>query len=299
MQILKNKKKIFILMSSFIHRIQAKYSLLRKSEKKIADYLQQNSNQRLDISITEFAKLLKVSETTISRFCRVVGYQGFQDLKLSMAASLSNDDEFMNIPSDIHETDSTSEICVKLSDSLSNAVAKTQQSLNIGDIDVAIDAVVKAKQIVLYGVGGSSIIVYAAHHLFTKAGLNCVAYTDGYMQIVTASMLNAESVVIGVSNTGVSKHVLDAMNVASIKGATTIGITSDRESLLAQAVKVCLVTPLEMKDIPLYGGAIEAKVCQLYLLDLLYLGVLFKVGSPLKQNLKETASVLRTYYNPI
>ena len=90
-------------MSEFIQHLQANYSTLRKSEKKIADYLQQHAHERLDVSITELAKRLQVSETTVSRFCRVIGLRGFQDLKLSMAASLSMVDEFKNIPPAIHE----------------------------------------------------------------------------------------------------------------------------------------------------------------------------------------------------
>jgi len=286
-------------MSDFIQHLQANYSTLRKSEKKIADYLQQHAQERLDFSITELAKRLKVSETTVSRFCRVIGLQGFQDLKLSMAASLSTTDEFKNIPPTIHEGDATPEIGRKLSESLSGSLAKTQQSLNVEDLEKAVDAVARARQIFIYGIGGSAIIAHAAHHLFTKSGLNCVVYTDGYMQTVSASMTTPEMVAFGVSNTGITKHVVDAVKIAAKNGAVTIGLTSDRESALARASKICLATPLEYKDTPLYGGAIDAKVCQLYLVDLLYLGVLFKLGQPLKRNLKATASALSTYYNPI
>jgi RpiR family carbohydrate utilization transcriptional regulator len=288
-------------MSEFIQHLQANYSTLRKSEKKIADYLQQHAQERLDFSITELARRLEVSETTVSRFCRVIGLQGFQDLKLSMAASLNVNgaDEFKNIPPTIHEDDATPEIGRKLSDSLAGSIAKTQQGLNVEDMDKAIDAVAKARQIYLYGIGGSAIIAHAAHHLFTKAGLNCVVYTDGYMQTVSASMLKPKMVALGVSNTGITKHVVDAVKIAAKKGAVTIGMTSDRESALGRASQICLATPLEYKDKPLYGGAIDAKVCQLYLVDLLYLGVLFKLGKPLKRNLKTTAYALGTYYNPL
>ena len=286
-------------MSDFIQHLQANYSTLRKSEKKIADYLQLHAQERLDFSITELARRLKVSETTVSRFCRVIGLRGFQDLKLSVAASLNTADEFKNIPPAIHEGDTTPEIGRKLSESLSSSIAKTQQGLNVEDLDKAVDAIARARQIYLYGIGGSAIIAHAAHHLFTKAGLNCVIYTDGYMQTVSASMISPKMVAFGVSNTGITKHVVDAVKIAAKNGAITIGLTSDRESALARASKICLATPLEYKDAPLYGGAIDAKVCQLYLVDLLYLGVLFKLGQPLKRNLKVTASALRTYYNPI
>lgn len=285
-------------MNDFIVRLQTQYSALRKSEKKIADYLQQNSQQRLDMSITEFARLLEVSETTVSRFCRVVGYQGFQDLKLSLAISLSADEEFKNIPPDIHETDSTPEIGKKLSDSLSKAIAETQRSLNIDNIDAAVDAFVHARQVMLYGIGGSSSIVYAAHHLFMKAGINCAVYTDGYMQTVAASMMEEESVAFGVSSSGMSKHIVDAIKIASEKGATTIGMTNNRRSGLAKIVQICLFIPDGDREIPLYGDFMEAKACQLYVMDLLYLGILFKLGDASKKNLKETAKMLKEYYNP-
>ncbi len=286
-------------MNNFIQHLQANYSTLRKSEKKIADYLQQHAQERLDFSITELARRLEVSETTVSRFCRVIGLRGFQDLKLSMAASMTAVEEFKNIPPAIHEGDSTPEIGRKLSESLAGSISKTQQSLNVQDMDKAIDAVARAKQIYLYGIGGSAVIAQAAHHLFTKAGLNCVVYTDGYMQTVSASMLKPKMVALGVSNTGITKHVVDALKIASKKSAFTISLTSDRNSPLARASKICLASPVEYMDTPLYGGAIDAKVCQLYLIDLLYLGVLFKLGKPLKRNLKTTAYALGTYYNPI
>ena len=286
-------------MSEFIQHLQANYSTLRKSEKIIADYLQLHAQERLDFSITELARRLKVSETTVSRFCRVIGLRGYQDLKLSMAASLNTVEEFKNIPPTIHEGDATPEIGRKLSESLAGSIAKTQQSLNVEDMDNAIDAVAKARQIYLYGIGGSAVIAQAAHHLFTKAGLNCVIYTDGYMQTVSASMLKPKTVALGVSNTGITKHVVDAVKIAAKKGAITISLTSDQDSALCRASKICLATPVEYMDTPLYGGAIDAKVCQLYLVDLLYLGVLFKMGKPLKRNLKTTAYALGTYYNPI
>jgi RpiR family carbohydrate utilization transcriptional regulator len=95
-----------------------------------------------------------------------------------------------------------------------------------------------------------------------------------------------------------SKHVVDAIRISADEGAVTIGITSNQESDLAHESEICLVTPVGSLEAPLYGGSIDAKLCQLYLIDLLYLGVLFKLGNPAKRNLRKTAQALRTYYNP-
>ena len=302
----KNKKQNILSESrikshkryDFTSRLRESYPLLRKSEKKVADFFLKNSQNRLDMPITDFARLIDVSVATVSRFCKAVGFCGFQDLKLSMAMSLNSLEGFKNIPSDIHETDSLLDISRKLSATLSSAISETQSTLDIFDFEKVIRAIIDAKEIMVYAIGGSSIIAYAAHHLLVKAGLRCGVYTDGYMQTVTAALLSEEGVAIGISNTGVSKHVVDALEIASAKGAKTIGITSNRDSALAKASDISLVTPAGRRDVPLYGGAIEARVCQLYILDVLYLGVLFGLGDRSRVNLQETTDALRKYYNP-
>ncbi|NIN01824.1 MAG: SIS domain-containing protein [candidate division Zixibacteria bacterium] len=285
--------------TDFLSRVQKSYPTLRRSERKIADYLRKNSLQRFDVSITEFAKLLDVSEATVSRFCRSLGYRGFQDLKLSLATDLSTPQEFKNIPVDIMETDAPAVVGKKLSDTLSNAIVETQRSLAMDRVVAAVDEIAKAKRVELYGVGGAYAVALEANHLFQKAGVNCVAYSDGYMQTVTASMLGEGCVAIGVSHTGLSMDVVNALKIASDNGAMTICITSNSESPLARVSGICLCTPSRTRDIPLYGDFMEARVSQLYIIDLLYLGIIFKLGEASKRSLKRSTDALETYYNPI
>lgn len=292
-------KKILPKRSDFLRRVHETYSSLRRSERKIADYLEKKSLERLDVSITEFARLLGVSEATVSRFCRTLGYRGFQDLKLSLATDLSTAEEFQNTPVDIVETDPPAVVGRKLSDTLSNSIVETQRILDTDRLGAAVDEITRARRVEFYGVGGASVVVSEANHLFLKAGINCVAYSDGYMQTVTASLLGEDCVALGVSHTGLSMHVVNALKIASDNGAVTIGITSNRESPLARASRICLCTPPRNRDIPLYGDFMEARVSQLYIIDLLYLSIIFKLGDISKRNLKRSANALETYFNPL
>jgi RpiR family carbohydrate utilization transcriptional regulator len=285
--------------SGFVSRVREHYSSLRKSERKIADHLLRNSRRRFNLSITELAKRLDVSEATVSRFCRSLGYRGFQDLKFSLAADLPPAEEFQNIPIDIVETDSSVVVGKKLSDTLSNAIIETHRNLDMDQLNAAINEIANAKRVELYGVGGAYAVSIEANHLFLKAGINCVAYSDGYMQTVTASMLGEDCVAVGLSHTGLSMDVVNALKIASESGAVTIGITSGRDSPLARASEICLCTPPRNRDIPLYGDFMEARVSQLYVIDLLYLGIIFKLGEISKRRLKKSRDALETYYNPI
>jgi RpiR family transcriptional regulator, carbohydrate utilization regulator len=283
----------------FLVRLQTSYASLRKSERKIADYLQKNANQRLDVSITEFAKLLEVSEATVSRFCRAVGFQGFQDLKLTLASSISSFESFKNIPVDIDETDSLAEVGKKLSDTLAGAIIETQRHLDMDRINAVVDAIVETRKVILYGIGGAAAVLKAANHLFVKAGIECVRYEDGYMQTVSASMIEEDCVAVGVSNTGLSLTVVNALKLASENGAMTVCITSRPDSPIAQVADICLLTLPHRTDVPLYGDFIGARISQLYIIDFLYLGIIFKLGDIAKQNLKKNTNALKEYYHPI
>ena len=292
-------EKISYTRSDFERRLEDRQSSLRRSERLVADYLQRNAHQRLDISITEFAKLLNVSEATVSRFCRTLGYRGFQDLKLSLATELSVAEEFRNIPVDIVESDPPAVVGKKLSDTLSSAIVETHRSLEMDSIPQAVDEIARARRVELYGVGGAYAVVCEANHLLLKAGINCVAYNDGYMQTVAASLLGNDCVAIGISHTGLSNDVVNALKIASGRGAVTIGVTSNRESPLAHVSQICLCTPPRSKDIPLYGDFMEARVSQLYIVDLLYLGIIFRLGDISKRSLEGSTDALEKYYNPI
>lgn len=96
------------LHGSLLERIQERYGSLRKSERVVADYLRDNAGTRLDSSITELGRKLGVSEATISRVSRALGYEGFPDLKLSVAEGARPGGAFANIPVEIAAGDSPS-----------------------------------------------------------------------------------------------------------------------------------------------------------------------------------------------
>lgn len=284
-------------MNDLCHRINAKYDTLRRAEQRVADYLLQRSDKRFGMTIAELAAAVDVSKTTVSRFCRVIGYAGFQDFRLSLAATRPAKEMFHNIPADIRDDDSTPAVATKLASAFTAAVKDAHRSLRMRDVNIVVDTIAKAKKTLLCGVGGSGIVVEMAQHLFIKAGLDCAAYTDGYMQTVTAAMTDKRHVVIGVSDSGTSRHVVHAVRIAAGRGAATVAITSDASSPLAKTAAVSLITP-PRGDARWYGEYVEARVCQLYVFDLLYLRLLFKLKAKSTRALRASTDALKSYYSP-
>ncbi|MEO0444167.1 MAG: transcriptional regulator, partial [Pseudomonadota bacterium] len=58
---------------------------LRKSERKVAEYVLKHLSDVIRLRITDLATAAEVSEPTVIRFCRAIGCNGFQDFKMTLA----------------------------------------------------------------------------------------------------------------------------------------------------------------------------------------------------------------------
>ncbi len=285
---------------SLLNRIEACYGSLRKSERIVADHLRQVSGARMNLSITELGRTLGVSEATISRVSRALGYAGFQDMKLSMAEGAGSRNGFANIPVEIDENDTLIQTSSNLAMLLSVCLQGTQRMLQGDQLETVVAALLAARKIVFVGVGGAAAICQEAAHLFSKAGLDAIAYNDGYSQIIAAANLDSSSVMVGVSHTGTTETVANALSVARENKCVTIAITSDPASVVGQAAEITLGTwNSATPSVPLYGDFIEGRISQLFLIDLLYLGVLFNAGPKTSRHLSATASALERYFRRV
>ena len=168
------------IAGSLLERIQERYGILRKSERVVADYLRDNVGTRLDSSITELGRKLGVSEATISRVSRALGYEGYPDLKLSVAEGSRPRGTFANIPVEIDVHDSLIQTSGKLLSLLTAGLEGTQRMLDAQRLEQAVEAMSKARRIIFVGVGGGAAICDEAAHLFMKAGFEAASYRDGY-----------------------------------------------------------------------------------------------------------------------
>ena len=282
--------------SELLQRIQTNYGDLRPAERKVADYLRNNAGTRIDSSITEFARNLGISEATVSRVSRALGYSGFPNLKLSVAQESSRSPGYANLPTGLDETDSMITLSEKLSLTLTSSLRETHRMLDEDRLEKAVNAVKEASLTVFVGVGGAASVCDEAVHLLLKVGIDAMSYRDGYTQIAAAATMSPTRSMIGISHTGQTETVASALSLARSKGSKTIAITSDLNSPVAKAAEIQLITWHNSIEQPLYGDFLEGRICQLFLVELIYLGVLFRTGEKARGSLKATGKALEQFY---
>ena len=288
------KKKAPLYFGESHRRIVERYGVLRKSEKKIADHVLQDPDGVIHVPIIELARKLNISEASISRFCRSIGYRGYNDFKIGLAKDTFAG-SINNAPSKIKETDDSATIIRKTAQFFINALRQVPEVLDQEGLSTGIRAIIQANKVHIYGVGGDGAIARVAQHVLLKAGIASYSFDDAYLQIVAAATLGKGDVAIGISDSGTTMEVVNAVNAAGECGATTIGITSNPRSPLAIRSDVLLQTASEESLV--HGEFMRARIGQLFIVDLLYIGVVFGLGERAVRNLEHSAKAIIKYYD--
>ena len=189
------------------------------------------------LPVTELAARAHVSKPTVVRFCRSMGYDGLSDFKLKLAGTVSEGVPFIHRSVDLD--DKVNDVLVKVIDNNVAAFLKYRNDASTAAIERAADALlntcVLGKRIEFFGAGNSGIVAQDAQHKFFRLGVSTVAYSDGHMQVMSASMMGPGDCVVVISNSGRTRDLMDATDIARKHGATTICITSSGSPLASAA----------------------------------------------------------------
>ena len=282
-----------ISSKAFYSRIQEKLESLSKMERKTAECMAENQDKLIYASITELAELAGTSEATVTRVCTKLGYSGFQALKVSVARELVSQQE--KIHEDLNADSPPEMIIDKIFSSAIHTLTMTRKALDGKAVAGSIDALCRARRIVVIGNGNSGAIALDAQHKFLRIGLNVSAYTDDHMQMIAVVSMTKDDVLIAISHSGSSRDVAEAMQVAKENGATVISITNNGISPVSKLADIRLYTYSQETKYRTY--AISSRMAELTIIDTLYTGVSLRLGDKAIQNFEalEKALVVKKY----
>ena len=275
-----------------LDRIRASIPALPPAEQRVAKLVLADPRSFASLPVAELAERSHVSKPTVVRFCRSVGYDGLADFKLKLAGSVNEGVPFVHRAVDVD--DKASDLIVKVLDNAVSALLKFRNDAASHAYERAIAALADAgkqgRKIEFYGVGNSGIVAQDAQHKFFRLGVNAVAYSDGHVQVMAATMLRPGDCAVIISNSGRSRDLLDAAEIARKKGATTIIITASG-SPLAQHAQVLLAAD-HPEDYDRYSPMVS-RLLHLMVIDILTTGVALRLGENLRPMLQEIKKNLR------
>jgi RpiR family carbohydrate utilization transcriptional regulator len=218
-----------------LDRIKACLPSLAPAEQRVGRLVLSDPRSFAQQPVSELADRAHVSKPTVVRFCRSVGYDGLSDFKLKLVGSVSEGVPFIH--RSVDADDKTNDIMVKVIDNTVAAFLKYRNDASTASIDKAVTVLVEAyrqnRRIEFFGVGNSGVVAQDAQHKFFRLGVNTVAYSDGHMQVMSASLMGPGDCVVVISNSGRTRDLMDACDIARKNGATTVVITASGSPLAA------------------------------------------------------------------
>lgn len=245
-------------------RIRSKYPTLAASEARVATWVLQQPEKIMHLSMAQVAQACRVSDTTVLRFCRNTGFQGYTDLKLSIARDLTSPTQVIH--DDIVEGDTPITIARKVFMSNVQALYDTLEVLDEDILIKAINLLTNAGRILIIGTGTSGPIVQSMFNMFFRLGLNCSAQTDSYLQLMEVALLGPGDVVVGISQSGSSVDPVLTLKQAKQNGVSTICITGNTQSPITEYADVTLLSVAREAR----SEAIASRLAQATIIDALY-----------------------------
>lgn len=274
--------------ANLLLRIRALLPSLNEQEQKVGQYILSNADEVVHLAIGDLAQRCLASDTTIFRFCRKIGAEGYQDLKIRLAQEMAS-------------ARTTTYAVVNINDSLAGAAHKaitanikaledTLSQLNLSEIDRAAELLLAARRVDIYGSGGGAISALELQYKLMRVGIRAVPHTNAEMQVVSATLLTPTDVAVAISHSGESQDVLTALKVAEATGAKTIAITNHPASPIALAAQISLHTAAQ--EAQAYGYPLGARVAQVGLIDVIYTCMAVKRQGEVEQNHARIAAAL-------
>ena len=271
--------------------IRKHFDRLTPVHQKVALYILSHPGKVLEMNAAELSKESNVSEASVVRFCKEIGFKGFHDFKIKLAKDLGADTDHP-VPENISRDDDPWDVFHKV-------MAWEQENLRIAmnmvNKDVflqVVEALSRAERIAFFAIGSSFPVAYDAFWRFSKIGIRCEVYQDTGAQIILAKSLKEGDVAFIVSRSGQSRVPVTIGKIAKSVGAKVIVLTQNAKSEVTKYADHALVTPKNVNTTP--DGATASEVVHLAIIGAIYSATTVCKWDEATANMKAYSQLIRS-----
>ena len=247
---------------------------LTTSGRLVAEYLTHHADEAQYLSISSLAKECNVAEATVFRFCRALGFEGYHEMRIALAQA--NATGALLNQQELRPDASTASLCEHAHALFLTAINGTQNALSTEAVEKAVALMREANQVFCFGQGGSMLLANDICARFASLTTKFRTAGDSHFQLLTASLMGPEDVVLFVSYSGATRDMMETLRTAKSAGAKVILLTHYEDSPGAALADVVLLCGAQ--ESPLDSGSIPIKVAVLYVAEVLLLR--YKLSDP-------------------
>ena len=210
------------MSTKLLRQIKKSLPDLRKSEQTVAEFVLKDPKSIIMMKTAEASNEMGISEPTLIRFCKAIGFSGFQEFKINLSQQLAADDYFVMY--EIDEDDSIHELCEKVFDTTISEILNVRSQIDQAILENAIETLVNAKRVEFYAFGGSAPVAMDGQHKFFRLKISSSYISDPHLQFMSANSLEKDDVVVAISQSGTTSALIDSVKIVRKNGVKVIGI---------------------------------------------------------------------------
>ena len=266
---------------------------LSPAEQRVAQVIIDEAGAVSGLTITDLARRAGASEATVIRFCRAMGFAGYSQLRLTLAAESGRAFEETDEPigSDISASDDLSQVVKKIAFADAKAVEETASQIDIAVLEQVVALVAAARRVDIYGVGASAFVALDFQLKLHRIGRVAYAWSDTHLALTSAALLDGRDVAFGISHTGTTSDTIDAFTEAGRRGARTVALTNFPRSPITKAADLVLTTAA--RETTFRSGAMASRLAQLTVIDCVFVGVAQRTFSETRTALDATYTAIK------
>jgi DNA-binding MurR/RpiR family transcriptional regulator len=251
-------------MKSPLYLINKRFNTLRKSEQRVAEFVQKHLDEAVLLTAQGLAKRCDTSDATVIRFCRSLGYQTFNEFKSALVPELLNSGE--SVLKGIGEKDKPETIKETFTSNIHLQIDKSVVNLDFEVLNEIAKKIITAKRIIIIGIGGAAGVGYILNDSLSGLGIYSNYLNDRSIIQNLIPTLNSSDVVIGISHSGETEEIVSAIKAAREYGSITVALTNSSPSPLANCFQFILLT--SVPENLLGSFSCQSRISQLAILEL-------------------------------
>lgn len=276
-------------------RLRGRLGDLQPKLRQIAEIVLKDPQAAGGMTIGALAKAAGCSEATVVRLANELGYSGYREFRFSLLEETAIHRERTSgsaYDGDIDPGDDLETVVGKIAFADARAVRDTAGALDIAVLGQVAQQIAGARRIAAFGAGASGLAAMDLTQKLTRIGLSCAVYRDVHEGLPAAALLGEGDVAVGLSHTGQTTDVLDALRVAAAAGATTVALTNASGSALARGADHVLVTAAT--ESAFRSGATASRIAQLTVIDCILVAVAQRLPDLGRPALERTRSAIES-----
>ncbi len=230
-------------MNDIVCTIKEKSAGLSKSQKIIAEYIEQNAEKAAYMTAAKLSKKTNVSESTVVRFACELGFDGYPDFQKSLQRAVKTQLTSVQRMELAYEKIGSRNILDSTLKSDISYIEKTLETIDKNQFEKAAAAISSANKIYITGVRSAAALAEFAGfylHLICDS-VQLIKTTGGDDLFEQILNVGKGDVIIGISFPRYSKNTIKALRYAKNNGATVIGITDSKNSPIVPESELCLI----------------------------------------------------------